>query len=821
MELIDEFLAFLAAAYGKQPDKLQTLEKQAIAVIAAAASSRFAPRISRGVLINALTRSAGLYAARHPLATVAAFWFASSRNAAIRPQWAGPYTQEVEFAFGVPLFANAGRIFPAVGRALAPIFSQSVVSGVRNISNDLSQMRAPRLLRLLFDNPVARRVGTTIANRYPQILNNPATRGFFGYLSRHPAAALGAYYTGGYIDATYRPQFFGTYTRELITAGLFPAFANAPQAIPPVIRGAGNVAFYGSRGLASVTEWFVRRPAPTSTVTAGPLLDRVAFSLSSWLAPYQQDLFLGKYGKWVGVRRTQLLEVARGLLASGEGMTASQAFSRASLLLAQSETEATSVTGRIGYQIWLARNYPKIFVRNVLNFQFLPSWPRFAQAATRISWAMVPVKFFLSPLALAYGAPAWLQWPIQTGAAIGWAGYLTPILNKGTLAGYGQYWAHEWRAISSSFRSVLLGARGGLASAGSFLRLPQAASLFRGAAAAPPVGSILARIGYRGAGPTVGTFLRAAGSRVSLVASIPAEIANLEAYVQEWNLSRDEIIDAVMGRLSSMSQSEEQGYEFGRRVSVIRQQIWLGSQQPRPFNEIAYWTRQLQFVTIADEVARQELQTRQTTNALEIIAATADLSLAAIGQIAENAGHVADRVQSAGFAISAAQRTRRPPQRRAPNGRFFREQVPYIPPLPPISISFDQALAYINRRAAEASRIMLQGATVGVSVQPVMPGGILGDAPPGKGREFWLYRGRDRRLILQSLRDMQAIVFRDQLAEDKKKTTKLSNRLPIFDDATPGLQGAVIQVIRALKRAASLVRNRGPLGGYHDVNEGV
>ena len=67
-------------------------------------------------------------------------------------------------------------------------------------------------------------------------------------------------------------------------------------------------------------------------------------------------------------------------------------------------------------------------------------------------------------------------------------------------------------------------------------------------------------------------------------------------------------------------------------------------------------------------------------------------------------------------------------------------------PLP--GIGFDEALDNINRRAAAAALERQQSATTGVPIQPAISGGTVGYGPPGKGREFWLYRSRDRRLKL-------------------------------------------------------------------------
>ena len=92
-----------------------------------------------------------------------------------------------------------------------------------------------------------------------------------------------------------------------------------------------------------------------------------------------------------------------------------------------------------------------------------------------------------------------------------------------------------------------------------------------------------------------------------------------------------------------------------------------------------------------------------------------------------------------------------------------------------------------------------------------------GEPPTGKGREFWLYRGRDRNLLLQTLRDMLALVERDKLAEDPKDTLKLSTRELMFDPTVPGLPGAILTLTAALQYDASLVRYRPPQTGYYSL----
>jgi len=110
------------------------------------------------------------------------------------------------------------------------------------------------------------------------------------------------------------------------------------------------------------------------------------------------------------------------------------------------------------------------------------------------------------------------------------------------------------------------------------------------------------------------------------------------------------------------------------------------------------------------------------------------------------------------------------------------------------------------------------GGSRGVAVASESGGGASAPAG-GSGRQFWLYRGRDRNLQEQLLRDLLAIEERDALATSGKKTTTLSTRDLIFPPAVPGLPAAVATLIRTLTYNLLLVRDPGPGGGYHVLGE--
>ena len=153
----------------------------------------------------------------------------------------------------------------------------------------------------------------------------------------------------------------------------------------------------------------------------------------------------------------------------------------------------------------------------------------------------------------------------------------------------------------------------------------------------------------------------------------------------------------------------------------------------------------------------------------------------------------------------------RAPQRRDSAGRFYRDSPPFVAMVSGMDARWQQAINYVrqwlqNTFIIPAQQAIQSGGSSAYSAQGAM-------SPIIRGRHFWLYRERDRRLMEQTLRDMLAIVERDELLESGKKSLKLSNRLPIFPDDVPGLEAAVITVIRRLRYDLSLVRVRNPSPG--------
>ena len=211
---------------------------QAGEVLGVAVANRFVPSAVQSVVNNPLTRYAGRYIANRPLATMAAFWFAAYRNAMNRPQWAGPYTREIETAALIPIFGQTPFLLRSAAHIAALPLRPEIAARVIALGDRLGLMRAPTITRRLFNNPVTRRAVT--------------------YAGRHPAALLASYFASQWIDMIYRPQFFGPYSQELTTAGLMPLFAHGPRTVPSILRGAGNLAYWSRAERRGVLSGFCR-----------------------------------------------------------------------------------------------------------------------------------------------------------------------------------------------------------------------------------------------------------------------------------------------------------------------------------------------------------------------------------------------------------------------------------------------------------------------------------------------------------------------------------------------------------------------------------
>jgi hypothetical protein len=793
METIDQFVDFLIAAYGKQPDQLRSFEKQTIAVMAVAAASRFAPAMSQGAINNAVTRAPFLYVARHPLATVAAFWFAAYRNSQYRQQWAGEHTRLIETVGFVPIFERSSAIIRYGGRVGQAILRQSIAHQTSRLARFLSNIRVPAI---------------------PQwVVNNSVTRGAVRYAARHPAAALASYLTANYIDSTYRPQFFGRYSQEAITAGLFPLFAHSPGALPKLIRGAGSTAYYSSRGMASILEWFVNRPPPKVIASYNPAEMRALLEFLRGIAPERQVSAVSFSVLMESRRFQQIVQIANGLSNSRPTLAFVDALTEAELLLLQSEAWANSLTGRISYQVWRVISYPNQWVPRILDLKILPAFPKTSRWLIRASWRATAALKVLAPLTPWLGNAVYGRYVIQPLVWIAGTGFVAPIFLTGTLRGAGAE-VGEWaRTVYQVVRHPLRFLAHELGAISQTLRLPQIVSLAR--SIVPGAQSI--GTATRGAGRLGGSLFR----NVVRAGNV-FQVADL--------LSGGTIFEGDNPGYIPFDPYQYARNEDDRRVahanhqtlviySLKVQEFIRGERAQDPGEpEPAYpggpgWD---------ENYARRLSQMRSLFNASRAAAPVFNALLSAGEKFTDivtsglyrfTRDTVSQQQQANASARATAARDAWRNQPRDERGRFARPTFGFNTGQPLPGFGFDQALAYINRLAQAVAKTKTQQATIGVPVEPAIRNGSVGELFGGQPRRFWLYRGRDRDLLLQTLRDMLEILKRDELLASGKPSATLSNREPVFPDAVPGLAGSLIVLVRALKYDVSLVREPGTADG--------
>ncbi|HUD11065.1 MAG TPA: hypothetical protein VMS08_01535, partial [Candidatus Saccharimonadia bacterium] len=148
-------------------------------------------------------------------------------------------------------------------------------------------------------------------------------------------------------------------------------------------------------------------------------------------------------------------------------------------------------------------------------------------------------------------------------------------------------------------------------------------------------------------------------------------------------------------------------------------------------------------------------------------------------------------------------------------------QYASLPPYAYVAPIWNGYLSFIQEIAEKVlPKNNLTSGTISQGVGPVAAGsGSLAVYSGGAVRRFWLYRGRDRDLLLQTLRDMLELVKRDELVESGKLSLKLSNHHIVFPDEVPGLAGSIIVLIRALKYDVSLVRVPGIVDEYIPLSD--
>ena len=799
MEVIDNFLAFLSAAYNKQPDQLSRLERQTLAVLAVAATNRFAPSLSQGAVINAVTQRGALYLARHPFATVAAFWFGAWRNSTTRPQWAGAWTREVETAIAFPVFVAGRPILRGIG-----LFGQAVLR--------------PSLGRA-FTGVAAIASRAVLPTIPPQVFVNRATATPVRYIAKHPAAALSAYFAGQYIDSAFRPQFFGTYTQEVISVGLLPVFAHFPGVIPPLLRGAGATVNFGARAAASGIERTlgVFAPPPSSprggfitTQAARPL---AGFSLGLIAEYFQQReraqaLSQGRpEAFWATYPGTGL---AAAGLATGLSYIPPLAIRSVASSIAFNPASAALATVGRGMISQLLRPVP-YFLGVGRRFATIP-WP-FGRTVWPGSGLVVTVlvnEILAATTNLNGYERAAIALPV---------GQLTWIP---ALPGY--FYAITGRNFSDAVRASPLGRIGGLLAGLSqttlaALRVPNIGQIARSS------GVALRSIGRLSSTPvSLGSFGSGAALRAGLLRTtsglgLAVSIADYRLGMLESQLNTTEILERIYSLQEQLGNLEQSGFTFSRSVYEINSAVNERLRNLPSRNGIPYLLGLYDFLLSTErnatppQVPPWMFAAAYRFGQLLEIASDAEAQIRQprlnIPQAAFQAGQVF------GDVIASAWRT----QPRDARGRFVRPSFGFNTGQPLPGVGFAEAMAYIERLAAASALKKQQSATVGVEVAPAIPSGVSAAYIPGKGREFWLYRGRDRNLLLQTLRDMLEIGSRDDLLESGKKTTQISNSESVFPSSVPGLQGAIIVLVRALKYDISLVRSRGTQGGYYPLSD--
>jgi hypothetical protein len=799
MEAIEDFLHFLAVVHGKTPDKLKTLERQAIAVLAAAAFNRFAPAVPQGVLINTLTRGVGRYIARHPLATLAAFWFAAYRNSQFRPQWAGEYTREIETAAFTPLFAKTPVLLRYAGRGLSLVLRPGLAQNTSRLTRMLSKLRVP---------PVPE-----------SFVNNPATRGAIRYVSRHPAAALAAYFTSQYIDSTYRPQFLGPYSQELIAGGLLPVFAHGTRTLPTLIRGAGATVNYGARATAysldTVLGWFAAKNKIAAAGFLTPGGQVVPAEGLIHIRPYPLpsgtiDGFVTVSGKFLTRAEAMLSVENRALFVLARTWD--------HLGAAFNLPKALSIGNPLRFFPWLGRGFIDAATR-LVDVKYFWAFPRTSRAIISASWAATGILKGILPLELIYGEQAWFRYVTRSLAGVAGSGFVAPFLITGTLRGAGQELAIWGRNIYGAIRHPVRFVTHEAQAAANFLRLRQAATL---------VGRARELLPFLRQIPGAG--LRALGSWPVAFGLVARE--GLLTYAEGTELRPEDWQTMQRLRLTSFEQLRRENAALDRatfyhQLIIARREVGLtisrlsealGSGTSLPDEDVRGYVLETN-IAIQNINARRERDTQTAFRYLET-AANAFLLLPTLAAPAvETSINWFDNTLGVQPGPSSAQRDRWRTQPRDARGRFVRQQFELNTAEPGPAFGFDQALAYINRMAAAAQLTAQQSASVGIPVQPVFSAGGGGQSSAGRPREFWLHRGRDRNLILQTLRDLLEILNRDELAASGVKTTTISTKEPIFGESFPGLPAAVIIVIRALEYHVGLVRNRGPEGGYHSLSD--
>ena len=334
-------------------------------------------------------------------------------------------------------------------------------------------------------------------------------------------------------------------------------------------------------------------------------------------------------------------------------------------------------------------------------------------------------------------------------------------------------------------------------------------------------------------GSAAGVLFRSATSGpVSAVSALSAPV-DVVAMAMELGEAEFNLMERVRNRLNWLRELEGRGVRFPQRIDALHTQIWANYWDRPDRGRLRFWLEQLDFVSSYERHGRDPEWMRDFT----FLLGAAEMGLSRAARAVDDFSMISPQPSSTHRVFRVV---RGGPQRdgvmaQPRNGSSMSDMLTSAldDVRSSINSGFAQALAYVNQQAAARFTQSLPPSTSssfaasssgrsgggGIAVAPAVPGGLLGEPIPGVGREFWLFRGEDRRLLLQTLRDLQELVKRDELAASGVKTAVISNRDPVFDTEVPGLQGAVIVTIRALKYALSLVRNRPPLTGYYSLQD--
>lgn len=795
MSVVDDIFDFIRNVQVRTPGQIQSLEIQGLTLAGVAGLSRLFPNGSRRIINNPATRLGARYVSRHPVAALAAYSIGFGRAHLDGPGWAGNYTREIETAALTPLIGSIPAVFRRFFRTSSSVLSLQLTSEARQAAGLINTYGLPRIPTW--------------------VVNNRHTRAFARYLSRHPVAALAAYFAGNQIDRSFHPQFLGSFTQPAITAGLFPFFAHYSPFIPRVFRALGSTTLAGSRVTASAAEFFIGLFL-IGTGTTTPL--------------YQNRRYLWRNSSDVGAFVTNVLSRIPGLIR-GTGHTVNYGFRGLAWtyeLLASKYDIFGPISKRISEFKPFARWIANIASEKTYAFFHPLQWPTWrrlglAVGAGGAAYAWQWYTFGVSSLRLAtqgtwpylYELPAYI--PGFAEFILGGVGWGKPGIqwayNHAAHSLHGAYsFSAEW--AKPVLRPVLSGIRNAAGAISTSIATSWRGTGLLSLSELRAWGTVSknALIWTGGFGSS---FVSALRSPVAPYVSAPLTLGPVAEMAADLHDYRRELLNRIENRINWLQELQDRGIYFGPDLNLVRSGNPVGLPRQPIFTEMRRLENYLDYVT---SLALFTPQQRNYDQLGDLIAISAE----SFGQISENVGGFLDRQLSRDWYF---QRTRwgggvlfkngLAAQPRDALGRFIKKSFAYTTAQPGVPTGLAQAMAYVAKLRQNVIVKLSQGGTAGYRSHGASAGFTTGH----KGRQWWLYRGRDRNLLLQTLRDMIEIVERDALEATGKKTTTISVRDPIFPQTAPGLTGAVKVLIRQMQYDASLVRNRGTGGGYYSIGD--